>query len=251
MEQSDQSSQSVKKEKYSVYDYEKLSLLSKKERRNVFDEIKDKRFLFSRNPEIKKRIMLLHKTVKELKKEYPELISFNLFGSLSKGYAIEESDIDGVFFIDEDIAHKGDIVIAKEINGEIVNIPSDRYLNLFKQAIKEKLRLDDSHTKGIDIAYVSLHGIKKDLTSKQSLLFLPAYFISLFFLSLGGRDIVKYRREVFDILESQGKKGEEKWAVIMRNLAEFERGWKDAQIYDKSFYPLDMKKARKIFLNEK
>ncbi len=59
-----------------------------------------KRFSLSREEFAMKRIMALKETVKEMKKRYPEIISFGLFGSMSRGQVKETSDIDGYLFVD-------------------------------------------------------------------------------------------------------------------------------------------------------
>ncbi len=59
-----------------------------------------KRFSLSREEFAMKRIMALKETIKEMKKRYPEIISFGLFGSMSRGQAKETSDIDGYLFVD-------------------------------------------------------------------------------------------------------------------------------------------------------
>ena len=71
------------------------------------DRLEKKRFVLSGNPEIKKRLSILREAVKELKLEYPEIISFLLFGSCTKGYASPESDIDGYLLVDKDAAMSG------------------------------------------------------------------------------------------------------------------------------------------------
>ena len=83
-------------EKHNYIEYDGLP---KEERRKRITEaatksLEAKRFLLSRNPELKNRIRQLGVVVRKLKKEHPEIISLNLCGSLIKGYANKKSDID-------------------------------------------------------------------------------------------------------------------------------------------------------------
>jgi len=80
------------------HDYQKYTGKEKEERRELastYGDLERKRFLLSRNPELKERLEILQVLVYEMQKEHPEIISLSLFGSLTKGYATPESDYDG------------------------------------------------------------------------------------------------------------------------------------------------------------
>ncbi|MDP3725953.1 MAG: nucleotidyltransferase domain-containing protein [bacterium] len=64
------------------------------------DKIAPKRFSLNKEEFALKRITALKETVQEMKKRYPEIISFGLFGSMSRGQMTETSDIDGYLFVD-------------------------------------------------------------------------------------------------------------------------------------------------------
>src|SRR3978361_2278822 len=83
-------------------EYEKFERNPKKEerRRNASPRLESKRFHLSDNPEVKKRIEDISKVQEEMKQEHPEIVSFGLFGSTVKGYAIEDSDVDLYVYID-------------------------------------------------------------------------------------------------------------------------------------------------------
>ena len=60
------------------------------------------RFDIGKNKEVKTRIDLIQETVREMQKERPEIVSFAMFGSMVKGYATPESDIDGKMIVSVD-----------------------------------------------------------------------------------------------------------------------------------------------------
>lgn len=62
----------------------------------------EKRFKLSGEPFAKERLAKVKTTVDVLKREHPEILSFCLFGSMVKGKAKPESDIDGYLFVDAD-----------------------------------------------------------------------------------------------------------------------------------------------------
>ena len=59
-----------------------------------------KRFTLSQEEFAQERIAGIKSAVEELKIEHPEIVSLMLFGSLSKGQSREQSDIDGILFVD-------------------------------------------------------------------------------------------------------------------------------------------------------
>jgi hypothetical protein len=60
------------------------------------------RFNVGSNQEIRTRIDLVQETIREMQKERPEIVSFAMFGSMVKGYATSESDIDGKLIVNCD-----------------------------------------------------------------------------------------------------------------------------------------------------
>jgi len=63
------------------------------------DNKSDKRFLLSREQFSKDRIEALREEIDAMKSKYPEVLSLCLFGSMVKGTAHEESDIDGYLLL--------------------------------------------------------------------------------------------------------------------------------------------------------
>lgn len=62
----------------------------------------EKRFKLSKDDFAKERIAAIREIFNEVKIDYPEILSFCLFGSLVKGNSKQESDIDMVVFVDAD-----------------------------------------------------------------------------------------------------------------------------------------------------
>ncbi len=78
---------------------------------------KPKRFNFQEDPFVKERFNAVKDSVEELRQEYPEILSVNLFGSLVKGKTKEESDIDGIIYVDTDkIKSEKEIFTIREVD---------------------------------------------------------------------------------------------------------------------------------------
>lgn len=76
-------------------DYDSIQNLSKQERRAAIINaglIDDRRFLLPAKPELRERIHLLRQAIESFKQLHPEVVSFGLFGSFTKGYATLESN---------------------------------------------------------------------------------------------------------------------------------------------------------------
>jgi predicted nucleotidyltransferase len=113
------------------------------------------RFTFSSEPYAQERVAAVQATIEELKKEYPEIVSGVLFGSLTKGAARIDSDIDLYVFIDPEKLANKDVLVYKRMNftrkdGDVRREFTmawlhfnqevrDKYANLVRNKIKEKL----------------------------------------------------------------------------------------------------------------
>lgn len=65
-----------------------------------------KRFALSSEPFAKERLKVLRSAFNEVHVEHPEVISLALYGSMTKGTAVEKSDIDAWVFVDADVLEK-------------------------------------------------------------------------------------------------------------------------------------------------
>lgn len=62
----------------------------------------DKRFEIQRDEFVRERLVALRDCLAELQNEHPEIMGLTIYGSITKGRAVEESDVDCVLFIDAD-----------------------------------------------------------------------------------------------------------------------------------------------------
>lgn len=202
--------------------------------------VERKRFLFSSHPELKERLAGLQEIVRDFQKQYPELISLSIYGSLIKGYATPESDIDGVIILDEEV--------QRELQKKNPQYSPFSMSNFYK-ALKEKLSLTYAQM-SIQLSLID----KKDL-----LLFVQRGDIprELFFLSIGGRKISQYRKVILDQLEAMGEQGEETWRNFGLSLLKWEWGsynWgsggnREMGEKRKKLYPWTIAEAKKYFLH--
>lgn len=222
------------------HDYQQYEGLPKEERRKritdtKLESLETRRFLLSKNPELKERMKILQKAVDDFKKQYPEIISLNLFGSLVKGYANNKSDVDAYLFVDT----------TKE--------PKDRkpgtVYNRFVKAFQQSTGMEDEQVKNIFLELISPDIIIRWITRDPFIAELET--ADLFRLAIG-RDINNYRKIVFDTLESMGQNGEQRWQKIMEALWDSEnRGLPDElREKRKKLYPQTIAEGRRVFLQE-
>lgn len=221
------------------YNYQQYEGLPKEERRKRIAEIapetlETKRFFLSRNPELKKRVQELHKVVDALKEKYPEIISLNIFGSLIKGYANEQSDLDAFVFIDKS------------------KIPKNTFHDLFyydilmRDAIKQNTNLQDSQVAHCIAQTITVEDVVASARHKG---YAGVSLFELFLISIG-RDIHRYRKAAIDTLEKMGPEGEMVWQRIMEELWYFENKGLPDELKEKrkKLYPQTIAEGRKYFL---
>jgi len=128
-----------------------------------------KRFLLSSHPELKKRLALLQKVVRDFQKQYPEFISLGLYGSLIKGYATPESDIDADIFIDQEIAEQRET--------------EPRYrpfrLDEFRERLRQELSLSEEKTRDVYVREISKKEILENLRHSPPVLFMWTHIFLL------------------------------------------------------------------------
>lgn len=100
------------------------------------DRTYEKRFQIPEDEELKERLKGIQHTVKDFQREYPEALSFSMYGSMVKNTATLESDIDGTLFIDT--TPTGDEDVDKAVQDRLA---SDEYLNIFKSDLQDRLGL--------------------------------------------------------------------------------------------------------------
>ncbi len=241
------------------FDYQSIQDKPKTERRTAILEagiLDDRRFLLPPNPEIRERIRSVRENLEEFKKKHPEVVSFGFFGSNTKGYATQESDIDGSLYVDLRTA----VTTWREHNPPT---PTEEILNAIKLKIAtefRKLLVQKTDLTSEQVAHVTVYLVDKKtthsiLTREINIPAIEELFV-LFLLQIGS-GIEKYRKTVFDTLEQQGETGEKKWKIISNRLAKFENATRDddnatreAVERRQHLYPQNLKDARHIFLKE-
>ncbi len=216
--------------------FEEYEGKTKDERRITASEdesLEVKRFILSRNPEVQERLRVLREVFKELQGKYPEIISLSLYGSLTKGYATEDSDIDAFL----------------HINGEIEKheYSKEELYELFVDIVREKLKLNKAQVENIKFDALNKKEIEEDC--RKGFVDERTPIFRLFLLSID-RDINEYRRVVFDTLESMGKKGENLWMTLMTSVSSFENHGLDDGLESRrgKLYPQTLAEGRKYFL---
>ena len=98
----------------------------------------EKRFQMPEDEELRERLKSIQHAVKDFQREYPEALSFSMYGSMVKDTATPESDVDGTLFIDT--TPTGD----EEVDSSVLEkMESGEYLNAFKSDLKERLDLTE------------------------------------------------------------------------------------------------------------
>lgn len=231
--------------------YEKYNNLDKIMRRLQIakeDKLEEKRFVLSGNPELQRRLRKISETVTELKKDYPEIVSLNLFGSMVKGYANQNSDIDGYINIDSDL------------------IPDDRTSWTAYTALTGKLAKNlNIQDKRISIPIKTISKAEISVWVKGMIYPSQAYpLLELFFLSVGNDSdnsgpkpryilsINKYRKIVFDELEKMGPEKEVFWRRLISEIFEFENSGISEELKEQRriLYPWTIEEGKKYFLKD-
>lgn len=135
-----------------------------------------KRFSLSSEESAKEKIRAVQSTIEEMKREYPEVIGVSLFGSLVKGTATLESDIDALLLVNPDAiapdANKGPIVHFVRYDHAVIrggasnestfhwpelrSDLSEKYEQIFKEKLTQKLpTLREEQSRDITVAPLS------------------------------------------------------------------------------------------------
>lgn len=216
--------------------------------------LENRRFLLSKNPEVKKNLKNFKAVYNDIKTKYPaEVVSMVLGGSQVKGYATSESDFDSILYIDAqqtvgnldiDNLKPEDAITATDIQ-DLKDNPKNWYTTIDEPdmvaaaqdmskltkeaALLKYTKLVEQGLQNHELGGRDRHiSVAIHLLDKQEMLgFLRSerYFtnsvVSLFELSLD-RGINKWREMVISELENQPD-GRKKWQDIMEELGEKER----------------------------
>lgn len=214
--------------------------LPKQERRDIASHepmLPKKRFLLSSSPEAKERLASLRRHVSDLMEIYPEFVGVGVFGSLLKGYASGDSDVDAYVFTDTrrlSRKERADRRLAgTHSSGEQVKDELELLLQLDGYGSSlGSISLDDKYMHGAE------HG-RGDLF-EEAMLFLPSI----------GKDIPYYRRETIRyMLRTREPLGDIMWKGMMDLLWEYENAHlsKEVQMARRSLYLFSLSEAAKYY----
>lgn len=184
--------------------------------------LKRHRFLLSERPELREKLHILQDSLAQLQKQYPEIITLQVLGSHTKGYADDSSDFDLSLPLDAhklETARRAAVDVANTVRWHIaqaLNVPYDR----------------------ISIDFYELGGQYDH----------PRY--EAFLMSLGN-GLRPYREAMLKELESKPL-GDGAWRGLVEKLWERENLYFDGALMQerKKLYPQTLAEARAYFLPE-
>lgn len=211
-----------------------------------------KRFRINAESFARERLKGLRESFSEIQKEYPEVVSLALFGSMTKGKAREESDIDGWIFVDASrvpMAETGKPTVEKVKTGggmEEYRLTPDvaqRYSGSLREKLKTRLQLTDEQVHHLRTLAISPEILEDELLKitgdVQKLLTwenasgtkrgprpdvqIPTNLYAMFHLSLGN-DIRAYRSQLLERLNRMGDVGARAWKEIIWQTEFMEQG---------------------------
>lgn len=216
----------------------------------------NKRFKLSREDFARDRIQAIKDTIKEIKKERPEILSFCMFGSMTKGTAKLESDIDGFLLVDaektkEDMSEGDFLEDEKTEYGRLATFfrgeAEADYKNLLIDRMKSKIDLPIRDFRDIRVRPISREIIDRHIRSLEAAesddIPPSTNLTAMFHLDVGG-GIKTYRKYLIEKLSKMGEKGEKIWNRIITSTESMEQNfnWNT----DKR-YPRNLEEAKKTY----
>ncbi len=241
----------------------------------VAPAIQRKRFHLSREPFAKERLRALKEEFARFQERHPEALSFHLYGSLSKGYAVPESDVDGILFFSLDN--------AREKPHDFESAPQE-----FEEAVGRRLGIKGQNSgchfkmhvlghAGLHVDLVTIHRAFEKIKERHPFDFenLDAHWnifglsqltspifdklVDIFRGVAIGRGIYPYRRQILEELKTGGAVGEKVWNAIICSLRVEERAFEKGRLSDhdvfegkyENLYPQTIDDAIKYFVERK
>lgn len=211
-------------------------------------EIELRRFLLSSDPGIRERLHDLRDVAESVHERFPEMIGCTFFGSQTKGYANERSDIDAYLIVDED-ALSGNIRTQENepaIDHELML--ERRADNLHAEIVKS---LHDNNLSlglgsGIGIRSISKKKVDDFCQGGNNLAVMHLFHMAV------GKDIYTCREQIISTLESMGEAGERLWMFLMEELFQWENNGFDETLKEKrrTLYPMTLARGRSYFLRK-
>lgn len=218
-----------------------------KRRQLVSARLEKRRFLLPDSPEWKRRIKEFKRAVEIIKGKHPEIISFSLFGSATKGYAVESSDLDLYVHVDEGR-------FKQNVSGDPAkNI--DLYQDIIRAELAKIMDLDEKKLEYVKVNLLDKDVIRRECLRKNGLTFWRM------FLFTPGAEVDEYRRTLLDTLDEIDRGegpllkgwGDAQWRGLIANLMNIENSGLDPALIEKrkALYPQTLAAARAYFLHEK
>lgn len=246
---------------------------------SVTNGVSEKRFRLSGEAFAKERLRGAKTTIDDLRREHPEILSLCMFGSMVKGNAKPESDIDGYLFVDADSVPDAQLVSQqREGSTEVLfdQHTQDFYTTMIRDRLKNQNGLKDEQVRHVRVRPISESIIGQELGLLSSWAIaaeqheqtiapfergerswadappdlrppdyvLPSENLSAMFqLDVGG-GISRYRTSLLEKLSSLGDRGERIWQLIVRETESLEQRFH----WDtKLAYPRTLAEARKVY----
>ncbi|MBP7006087.1 nucleotidyltransferase domain-containing protein [Patescibacteria group bacterium] len=240
------------------------------------EDLGPKRFEVQPDRFVHERLDAVQSGVEEIKGGDPSVLGLTLYGSMVKGKAHEDSDIDGYLYLDAEQLAQNEARQALQENreprpvtfdigdtGTLSTYPGEHLYDVYKPLIKDKFTksgfLTEEQISDINLRPISKEIIDRHLDSLQQALKLvrngeenvspePSQNLyGLFHLEVG-RGLGSYRQQVIEKLEGLGQEGEEIWSMIIGQTEKMEQYmYTDTPIH----YPRTLAEARNTYIHKK
>lgn len=206
-----------------------------------------KRFAINPQEFSQERLRIIRETFDQLQRQYPDVLSLSIYGSMSKGYATPDSDVDVIIYLDvRKVKDEQDVEREMEIKNNFqeklrpMGIGCDcKIYQISEEIINEGLEDAERVRQSLNIDPNS-HMLPHLGNQYQPIK-------DLFTGISVGVGIQKYRRYLLKQLELQGEKGQKIWRGIIDSVRSFERDLPGDDDSFKDLYPYDLQKAMEIY----
>jgi len=238
--------------------------------RNVLPDLEQKRFHLQSDEVWKKRLHSAREAVLGSQRQHPEIVALNFYGSVTKGYATSESDMDALLFLDgksvsDDerllLERTGTLNLSEELKQDIQQSLGDKD----NPELSFTVRILDQENVN-DITGKLLEGIKTKGSSGRDMDNFVPYFghkcerLGEIFTGISvGSGLLEYRKAFLEKLSSAGEAGQALWKEIVKRIRQKERpigrpGFEDLAVRDNKYedlYPQTLEQAMKYFVERK
>ncbi|QQG42475.1 MAG: hypothetical protein HYW15_03135 [Candidatus Giovannonibacteria bacterium] len=221
-------------------------------------KLEKKRFYLSRESFSKERLRVLKEEFGKFQENHPEVLALNLYGSMTKGYAKPESDIDGYFFLSGDAENPSDLAedFKNTVSGRLEGVGLSFQLR----------RLNEGELESVIDSIVEDYNREKSILPYTSMESAVGYFgnkcerMAELFIGISlGNGLKQYRENMLFKLQSLGEPGEKIWHKIVEVIMLLERpkmrpGFADSGVRQekyKALYPQTVEEAIKNFVEHK